>query len=84
MQIPLPRLPCAEWELAAALRKDPSRPKTRPRVRSPPLFEALFFDGESVLARLRSALSMPVPRFDDLSCFDIALSSLLELPSKKL
>ena len=84
MQIPLPRLPCAEWELAAALRKDPPRPKTRPRVRPPPLFEALFFDGESVLARLRSALSIPVPGLDELSCLDIAFSSLLELPSKKL
>ena len=80
MQILLPRLPCAEWELAAALRKDPPRPKTRPRVRPLPLFEALFFDGESVLARLRSALSMP----DDLCCLDIAFSSLLELPSRKL
>ena len=84
MRIPLPRLPCAEWELVVALRKDPPRPKTRPRVRPLPLFEALFFDGEIVLARLRSALSMPLPGFGDLCCLGIVFSSLLELPSKNL
>jgi hypothetical protein len=54
----------------------------------PPLFEAFFFDGERVLATLRSARSKPalearaLPRLDDRSRADIALNSLLELPSK--